>query len=392
MDVEFELLDLPLSVAVAKKMHDEIFDQKNDSFFIGWSWISSWINIFNKENVKQDGCHNAETRNKLKLLIINKNKKPLAALFCGVEERNFCFFKSRKAFLGATGIKSVDSICIERNNILFSKSDDSWRVDINEILSFLDVRSLTIPGASDSSLVEITEKIDIDFKKSILREIPTYFVNLPEIKDFPEGSFSILSSNKRSQINRTLKFYGGRKVICIKTPSGVDNAIEMFDELFDLHSKQWLKKKKPSLFSNSTAKDFHHHLIRDAWGNGGIGLYQIRNNECILGYLYGFISNDSFLFYQSAFMYESDNKIKSGFLCHLLLIEYLSEKGFKYYDFLAGDTQYKKSLSTDKYLMIWVEIYKHYWMYYSVKKIRFLKKKAHSLLKPIFSFLSIRGY
>jgi len=386
MDAEFELLDLPSNLPQAKQVHDQGFDSKKDSFFIGWSWISSWVNIF-CQVMQKKGVGDCQ----LKLLVIKENDKVLASLFCGIHTRSILWiFKSKKAFIGATGIQEVDSICIEKNNILFTKKDDLFQLDINDVLFFLGVECLSVPGIKDSSWNMFSKMLGVDKKRSIIRAVPTYYVNLSAIQSVNGDYLSILSANKRSQINRSLKFYGGRESVYIEKPSSLDEALEMFDDLFILHSEQWKKKEIPSSFANTTAKQFHHYLILSAWEAGEIGLYKIRNNKCVIGYLYGFISHGTFLFYQSAFMYEEDNKIKSGLLCHLLLIEYLIDRGFRSYDFLAGDSQYKKSLSTDSYMMNWIDIYKYDWHCFLVKKIRYCKRRVSSLLDSIFTLLSLK--
>jgi CelD/BcsL family acetyltransferase involved in cellulose biosynthesis len=52
-------------------------------------------------------------------------------------------------------------------------------------------------------------------------------------------------------------------------------------------------------------------------------------------------------FYQSGFRYEDNAKLKPGLVCHTLAIEYNRERGAHTYDFLAGDSQYKRSLGQE---------------------------------------------
>jgi CelD/BcsL family acetyltransferase involved in cellulose biosynthesis len=62
-------------------------------------------------------------------------------------------------------------------------------------------------------------------------------------------------------------------------------------------------------------------------------------------------------FYQSAFVYESDNRLKPGLLTHALAIQALLDGGYGRYDLLAADgpdgSRYKASLATDKGRLAW---------------------------------------
>ena len=50
-------------------------------------------------------------------------------------------------------------------------------------------------------------------------------------------------------------------------------------------------------------------------------------------------------FYQCAFDYEKDNRLKPGLVSHYLCINKYMDEGIRYYDLMAGENQYKSSVS-----------------------------------------------
>lgn len=385
MHTDLEVLDFPTNYEYAMDIHCQIFDPSRDSFFISWSWIDSWLQIFNKVVDKND-----EVENQIKFLIIKIDNKPVATCFCGItRNKGRSLFSCKKGYLGATGIQEIDNIYIEKNNII--SSTDSWHVDINKVLSSLDVDRLSFPGVDHDSWEAISKQFNIDKKNSIISSVLTYIINLDTVRNSSSGYLGTLSSNKRHQISRTIKHYGSIQDLTIESPVSLDNALKIFDELVNLHNYQWVKKIENSSFSNKVVYDFHHDLISKSWGDGAIGIYKISNKKSVIGYIYGFFSNDTFFFYQSAFSYSDDNKVKTGLLCHALLIDHLAELGLGKYDFLAGDAQYKKSLSNNSYTMNWVDIYRYRWQCGLVKIVRQCRKKINHLVNTLRNIYLIRS-
>jgi CelD/BcsL family acetyltransferase involved in cellulose biosynthesis len=74
------------------------------------------------------------------------------------------------------------------------------------------------------------------------------------------------------------------------------------------------------------------------------GAIQVLRAEGV-GVLYNFVDRGRVYFYQSGFHYSPDNRLKPGLVMHYLAVEHcLSNPELAEYDFLAGDSQYKRSL------------------------------------------------
>ena len=99
---------------------------------------------------------------------------------------------------------------------------------------------------------------------------------------------------------------------------------------------------------------FHRRLIEREFGRGAVQLLRVRNAQDAVGYLYNFVRDGHVYAYQSGFNYSDDPKRKPGLVTHALAVRVGSELGFSRYDFLAGDSQYKRSLATDEDQMVWL--------------------------------------
>ena len=64
-----------------------------------------------------------------------------------------------------------------------------------------------------------------------------------------------------------------------------------------------------------------------------------------VGFIYGFVFNNTFYFYLSALAKSSNAKIKLGLVAHLYLMQALAAKQIHTYDFMGGSARYKESLS-----------------------------------------------
>ncbi len=73
---------------------------------------------------------------------------------------------------------------------------------------------------------------------------------------------------------------------------------------------------------------------------------EVTSGEATLGVLYNFAYAGASLFYQSGLRLDPDKRVKIGLVAHASAIEHCRAAGLARYEFLAGDDQYKKSLST----------------------------------------------
>jgi CelD/BcsL family acetyltransferase involved in cellulose biosynthesis len=91
-----------------------------------------------------------------------------------------------------------------------------------------------------------------------------------------------------------------------------------------------------------------------------VELLRVRAGNEDLGYLYNFLVDGKVLFFQSGFSYTDaeDARYKPGLVTHTVAIEHYQGRGFKEYDFLAGEARYKRSLGKSLRSLCWAVIYR----------------------------------
>jgi len=101
---------------------------------------------------------------------------------------------------------------------------------------------------------------------------------------------------------------------------------------------------------------FHRRLIERRLAAGEVQLARVRAGDTTIGCLYNFVWQGNVLFYQSGLAYESNSKLKPGLVCHALAVEHAARAGHRSYDFLAGQSRYKQSLSTGARELVWARL------------------------------------
>jgi hypothetical protein len=295
------------------------------SFFNSWGWVSTWLTCLpNNLNVE---------------LIVNiEDNEPTCCFFMGITNEKLNKFKKKRAFLNATGFEKYDDLVIEYNAVLCEKNDTNRHLmfafkALNDIEEFRFSHSVNIHIDSSAPFIQR------------ITNTPSYWVNLKEI-DREKGYLSYLSKNKRNQIKRSLKEYKALGDVQVEFACDVSQAKQYFSALESLHQAEWIKRGKPGAFAEPFFKEFHNLLIDTRFELGEIQLVRIFTEEEDIGYLYNFIFNNEVLFYQCGFNYKESNKFRPGIVSHHLTIEACIKQNYSKYNFLAGTTQYKQSLST----------------------------------------------
>lgn len=296
------------------------------SFFNSWGWVSNWLKCL-PENTN------------IEFIVNYHNEQAISCFFLGIKQSTeHKIFNKSRAYLNNTGYDEYDEIVVEYNSIL-CKEEATQQQFTQILLQLEDIEEFIFPISSNLPI----EKNDAFFKRKISRL--SYWVDLNRFTT-PESYLSQLSKNKRTQIKRSFKEYGGQEHIKLQFASTTPEALDMLANLESLHQKEWLKKGKPGAFSLPFFKKFHHRLIQERFDAGEIQLIRIHTNDEDIGYLYNFTFNNEVLFYQSGFCYKESNHCRPGLVSHYLAITACMEKGFYKYNFLAGDNQYKQSLAT----------------------------------------------
>lgn len=315
-------------LALVESIHTYLAESANPSFFNSWLWVSTWLSTLPKSV-------------SLKFIAHSIDGDFVCCYFLGM--RTFSklkLIKKEKAYLNSTGHIKYDDLVVEYNNVLITpKYQDNA---LQFIKSVVNVDDIVLPVS--------TMTIDSDERYFCERiEHPSHWIDLSLIRQENKPYLDYVSKNKRSQIKRSIKEYGG---VRLKSARTKDEALLMFEDLILLHQKEWISRGGSGAFSNQFLYDFHHKLITDGFERGNIQLIKVFSENDTVGYLYNFVFNNEVLFYQCGFNYRDGNNFRPGIVTHFKAIEHNLSIGMSKYNFLAGKSQYKKSLSTNSDLMM----------------------------------------
>ena len=313
------------------------------SFFLSRAWVDCWLHTFGE----------ALSPN---LLAFVKNGNVVGCCLLVWRSEWYRGIPLRRVYLNCAGENDADSTCIEYNSVL-SQPDCADQV-AEALAGFLhncQWDELLLPGVVErspfSAVAGSLGTAEISVKLS-------HYVDFSRIRGDGVELDSLLSSNTRSQIRRTRRLYEQRGGPCsIRVAQTADEAAEIFAQLTDLHQRAWNGRNLPGAFGSPSFTSFHQRLIQATFAPERILLLEACAGSETIGALYGFLHRRKVYFYQSGFRYATDSRLKPGLLTHYLAMQYcLEQPALNEYDFLAGDSQYKRSLATASRPLHWITV------------------------------------
>jgi CelD/BcsL family acetyltransferase involved in cellulose biosynthesis len=310
------------------------------SFFLGWRWIGAWL---------------AELPSAIEPLCLRARaggETVGLALLTPRAIRRRGLIASRQLHLNATGQPSLDQLTIEHNGFLLDR-----RLAAEAGGAMLDCLAahrvpwdeLFLDGVAPSWLALLDRLRGI---KVIRQHSVCPYVDLTALQG--ADGLSGIGPNTRQQIRRMYRLSAGP---VLEQAAGAAEGLEYLDRLAALHQAQWESRGHPGAFGSDFLAAFHRRLVAEGAASGAVQLLRLRAGDGRpLGYLYNFVHRDRVYAYQSGFPSLADNRIKPGLLGHHMAILKNRGDGLSFYDFLAGDSRYKRSLSNRQEELIWVVV------------------------------------
>lgn len=163
-----------------------------------------------------------------------------------------------------------------------------------------------------------------------------------------------VSRNTRQQLARSARAYGD---VTVAAAAAVAQARDWFTALMALHTARWAARGQPGAFASPGVVRFHHALIGDGVPAGTVQLLRVAAGSAAVGYLYNFRAGGTVYAYQSGFDYAGVSGMqKPGLTSHAAAIGWYQAQGYARYDFLAGDSQYKRSLASGAVPLHWMRL------------------------------------
>jgi hypothetical protein len=330
---------------VAKKWLD-LEARANNSIFLSWLWIGNWLELVN---------------DKLFIVECYQDEKLVGlAFFVERTRKVFGLIPVKQWWLHRTGRQEQDQIWIEYNDFLLSAENENLVREqmvkaISEHTACVD--EFVIGLTEDNVLASFSLFFSAN-RFTGYRELSLSKGYLIDFKLINENYFlEVLSKNARYQINRSEKLLNGIGEVGFKVVSDRAEIIALLPDIANLHIKRWQNTTEGSGFDNAIFTEFHHQFIEESINNS-VQVSILTLSEENIGYLVNFVYKDTVYFYLSALSDKFSAKIKLGLLLQTKTIQFYQIQQMNKYDFLAGDAQYKRTMSNISYSLDFICFYK----------------------------------
>jgi CelD/BcsL family acetyltransferase involved in cellulose biosynthesis len=324
----------------------ELEQRADCSFFASWAWV---------------GCLAARRFPNAVLLQATWRDRIVAL---GLLNRNGGRLEPDTLWLGESGRSDLDAVFVEHNGLLIERG---WTGTLGtRCLGWLAAGKLDGRGAWRGRRVRLNgvgETVLTGLRRSgalvtVIAERIAPFVDLRAIRESGRGYLDMLSANTRQQIRRSTRLYAEAGEVRLDRAETTARALDYLDALAALHQESWQRRQKPGAFANPAFLEFHRALIARGFADDTIDLLRIAAGSKVIGYLYNFRFRGRVSAYQSGFAHDPDEpRLKPGLTSHAMAIEAALSAGCTAYDFLAGDSQYKRSLSNAAEPLYWIEAF-----------------------------------
>jgi len=338
-----------------KRIWQSIEQNAETNFYLSWFWMENWLKSLSEpESIEKVGVK-GKTNNLNKdvniiFIYAEKNAIPVFCYFLGLQTNIINkIIRTKRAYLNKVGDKKQDIITIEYNGILIDKYfAASGFTDVFKSSVKWDelIAQFVTPDQKKYFL-----KHNLYWNSRLEEDDKAFKIELDKVKQYNNDLLPLLSNNRRYQIRRTIKAYQQEGSIEYELSTTLDQKLNYFNDLKKMHQEHWQQKGRSGSFSYKYYTQFHERLIKNHYKKSRVEIFTLRCGKSPIGYLYFLIEGKNVYFYQSGFQYRDGNNFRPGLLSHYFAINHYAKLGFETYDFLVGDDDYKKSLSTEIYHM-----------------------------------------
>jgi CelD/BcsL family acetyltransferase involved in cellulose biosynthesis len=253
----------------------------------------------------------------------------------------------------STGEAEIEETCPDYLNALYLPGEEAIFVDSlwHEVglMSWDHLEFLDLP--EDTPLLR-TQSVPHNARRFLRGRCP-----IADLAGGFEAYLERLSSNSRQNARRLLR--EGERAGAQLEVIGIDQVVGAFDDLVRLHQERWTADGKPGVFATARFIEFHRNLVWQWLPVGRAVLARLSLASEPVAVLYGFVTGQTFDFYQSGVRLETTGPLRSpGNLAHLQLMRALTDRGVTAYDFLRGSSSYKERLATRENQLIGVQIWR----------------------------------
>jgi CelD/BcsL family acetyltransferase involved in cellulose biosynthesis len=338
------------------------------SFFVGIDWTAAWLDTFGRDLDVDALVFTAGAR-----------AVGICLLVSAVERRGP--FRIRRMYVNTAGEPLLERNTIEFNTVLCLPGwEEAVLASLWAELRRRDWDECVAEGWTADGLLPALASAAPDDVAVAFAEEPSFHVDLDGLRRSGRSYEHVLSANTRAQIRRSLERYERRATVRIDLATDVASAEGLLDELIDRHQVTWHARGQPGAFAVPRKVAFHRALVRRGVARGTVHLLRVSAGDTI-GVFYNFVHRGKVYFYQSGLQYESDTHLQPGLVSHYCAIQHYFRAGLSDYDFLAGDSRYKRSLSTGSRPLVWATFSRHSPRLAAIELLRRARRSCRSVLR-----------
>ncbi|HMW23125.1 MAG TPA: GNAT family N-acetyltransferase [Burkholderiaceae bacterium] len=345
---EVRLVDLPPLGALEATWRD-LENRADSSFFTSWDWIGPWLH-----------CLPEDVRPRL---LRADHAGQCVGLALLVERRHlrFGFLPVRAMHFNESGRADLDALTIEYNGCLTAR--DSGAGSAADIERAMLLALMATPQAPDELRLSGARRLLEDLPANLQQRATPhlcFYIDLQAINASGKDYLGYLKQRQRYLVRKSLKRLSDPVPLRMVQATTLEQAREFLAELERLHTRYWQAKGEPGAFGSDFQRRFHTHLIEQGMPRGAVALTAAMRGDRAIAYFYYFCHDGWVHYYQSGIDYEQlDGSESPGLAAHALAVEHFRTAGWRFYDFMTGDLQYKRTLATEDLPLHWVTLQQH---------------------------------
>jgi hypothetical protein len=280
-------------------------------------------------------------------------------------------FRVRSVHLGTAGEPPGESVFVEYNRLLSSsRHRDAFATALmRELRDEAGWHQLALDGFAPGDAAALLRA-----EPALRRQLEVCPVMELEAAGRGEnGVLGLLRSGARRKVRRSLAELGEVTGEWATTP---EEGVDILNELIELHQRRWEAAGEQGAFASPRFAGFHRDLVLRLLPRGAAILFRVRAADRTVGCLYHFAERGRALFYQSGLASYEDKRIAPGFVAFALCMQACLEHGLIEYDFLAGDSRYKRDLSNSSRELVWATAERPAWRWRMMDALAHLRDRG----------------
>ena len=301
-------------------------------------WTETWLNHFG-----------ALVPHRFVIALRNGIGCGIALLTYGVDQHDGPFAMNTW-HLGTAGEPDADSVCVEYNSLLVRQED---RTELfQQILAWINSQLAGDQTHLDGFAFDDIAPLLADNPKAVVLRRPSHYFDLRAARETNVEPLTLLGKRTRAHLRRSMRQLG--------QPSGewaatAERAEEMLQRMIERHQARWNAVGQPGCYASRRFREFHLDLLHRLVPIGAMGMFRVSSPTGILGCAQVLIDDNRALLYQSGWTPQPGDA-SPGLIVDYLCLAECQRRGFDQFDFMAGESNYKRHLSTHAAELAWVTL------------------------------------